>query len=278
MIRVNTRTLGVLVLGAVFGGIALSAGLGLWKTQNTKEPARIKTGEFAGMPSPGDIRGSYTWADVGKAFNIPVASILTAFGAASATDKANSLEAKYAAMGLPAGSEIGTDSVRLFVALYTGLPHAPEADTILPLSAIAVLRAEGRGDRAAIEAAATRAFPQPSAEAGKTSTAQVAVPPAGGSAQAAATSAPAATALSAGGAAGGAGGTTGAGETHVATAGTVTGKTTFGDLKSWGFDLAAIEALLGGLGKPSETVRDYCAAKGLSFSEMKERLSALAPK
>ena len=58
MIRVGTKTLGLLVAGTIFGGVALSAGLGLWKTQGSKEPAAIRSGEFAGLPSPSDIRGS----------------------------------------------------------------------------------------------------------------------------------------------------------------------------------------------------------------------------
>jgi hypothetical protein len=78
----------------------------------------------AGLPGPSDIRGSYTWADVAKAFEIPVESV------------------------------IGTDSVRLFPALYAGLPYETEGSTILPVTAIGILAKEGKGDKALIAAPA----------------------------------------------------------------------------------------------------------------------------
>lgn len=293
MIRVGTKTLGLLVAGTIFGGVALSAGLGLWKTQGSKEPAAIRSGEFAGLPSPSDIRGSYTWADVGKAFGIPPASLVRAFGAGSEAEKANSLEAKYGEVALPPGTEIGTDSVRLFVSLYTGLPHEPEADTILPMTAIEILRAEAKGDRALVEAAALRAYaPGAAASAGTAPAAAQAAQPAAPApaapapaapAPAAAPAAPAGTGAAAAPAPAAAGaapksGTAAAAESHEPVAGSIVGKTTFGELKDWGFDMAAVEALLGGLGKSGESVRDYCSAKGLSFSEMKTKLQELAPK
>lgn len=310
MIRIGTKALGLLVAGTIFGGIALSAALGLWKTQGSKEPAAIRSGEFAGLPSPSDIRGSYTWADVGKAFDIPPASLVLAFGAGSEAEKANSLEAKYGEAALPPGAEIGTDSVRLFVALYTGLPHEPEADTILPMAAIEVLRAEAKGDRALVEAAALRAYapgapapaagsasaaaqaappasPAPASSAAPAAAAKPATAPAAPTPNAPAAAAPASSAAPAAPvgaesapAAGAApkAGTAAATEYHEPAAGSIVGKTTFGELEEWGFDMAAVEALLGGLGKPGESVRDYCSAKGLSFSEMKPRLQELAPK
>ena len=105
MIAIKTRVLGIASAAIVFGGIALSAALGLWKTTVSKEPARIESGEFAGMPNPSDIRGSYTWADVAKAFSIPEASVIAAFGGAGPDEKANSLESRYAGI-LPEGVRI----------------------------------------------------------------------------------------------------------------------------------------------------------------------------
>lgn len=135
MIKVKTGVLALTVIAAIFGGIGLSSLLGLWKTTAGKEPVKIKTGEFAGLPNPSDVRGSYTWADVAKAFSIPEASLLKAFEATNPADKVNSLEAMYAGK-LPAGMEIGTGSVRLFAALYAGLPYEAEEGTVLPASAI----------------------------------------------------------------------------------------------------------------------------------------------
>ena len=44
--------------------------------------------------------------------------------------------------GIIDGKEVGTDSVRYFVALYKGLPYTPEADTALPRPAVSILRKE----------------------------------------------------------------------------------------------------------------------------------------
>ncbi len=265
MIKLRTAPLALIVLAGMSGGIGISAAFGLWKTENTKQPAKIREGDFAGMPSPSDIRGSYTWDEVAKAFGLPVDRLLAAFGSSSGADKVNSLEGRYAGK-LPEGTEIGTDSVRLFVSLYTGLPHAPESDTIQPDSAIPILRAEGRAERAAIEAAAARV---PAAS-------DAAKPALGGAAQAPAAApkpepaaaqpkaeAPAAAAAPA---------------EHAPTPGAIVGKTSFGDLESWGYDMYKVEALIGGRGQAAQAIKDYCAAKGLSFSELKAKLQELAPR
>ena len=107
----------------VFGGIAVSDALGLWVTESTKEPVKIASGEFKGLSDPNDIRGSYTFADIEKSFGVKVASLAEAFGIEGTDEekaayKCNGLEEKYAGLS----QEIGTDSVRLFVGLATGLP------------------------------------------------------------------------------------------------------------------------------------------------------------
>jgi hypothetical protein len=276
MIAIKTRALGATVVAAVIGGIALSAALGLWKTANAKEPVKIKSGEFAGLPNPADIRGSYTWADVAKAFSIPEAGVVAAFGGSGADEKVNSLEARYAEK-LPAGAEIGTDSVRLFAALYAGLPFEAAADTILPKEAIEVLRAGGRAESARIEAAAARALgaappteaPKPAQQPSAAKAAPAPSPPAPSAAPQAAASPQAVGSEKPGSA---------ATVEHAPAAGAVTGKTTFGDLKSWGFDMGKVSELLGGEGPAAQAVKDYCSAKGLSFSEVKVKIEALAPK
>jgi len=258
MIAIKTRTLGVATAAILFGGIALGAALGYWNTSSTKEPVKIKSGEFAGMPSPSDIRGSYTWADVAKAFSIPEASVIKAFDGSGSEEKVNSLESRYAGR-LPDGTEIGTDSVRFFVSLYTGLPHEIEEGTILPKSAIAVLRAEGRAESALIDAAEARAIGSGGALGGQSTAAA----PSAAAPSASAPSASAPSAVSA---------------EHAPAVGSIVGKTTFADLKSWGYDMAKVEEILGGIGPSAQAIRDYCSAKGLAFSEIKAKLEGIAPK
>ncbi len=277
MTRIKTTTLGLVIVAAMFGGIALSMAFGYWKTESTKEPVKLKEGEFAGLPNPADIRGSYTWADVAKAFAIPEGKVLEAFGATDPTEKVNSLETKYAGT-LPEGVEIGTGSVRLFAALYAGLPLELEEGTVLPASAIAVLRADGKAEKARIDEAAAKAIGgAPGAAA--PATAPAAAAPAASPVKAAPAPAPAtAPAAQAKPAAPPATVAPEAAQEHATVAGTIVGKTTFGDLASWGYDMKKVEAILGGLGPSSQSIRDFCEAKGVEFSTVKTSLGDLGKK
>ncbi|PKL06270.1 MAG: hypothetical protein CVV53_05175 [Spirochaetae bacterium HGW-Spirochaetae-9] len=267
--KLTFKSMTIIVVGTFVIGIAGATLLGFWQTTSTKQPVAIKEGEFAGLPNPSDIRGSYTWADVAKAFSFDVKFILQGFGATVETEKVNTLEAIYGAAGLPEGTEIGTDSVRLFVSLLTGLPHTVEEGTILPASAIPVLRENGKADAALIDAAAMKAFDTskiaapanvPSAVTAPAAAPAVAVPvpaPQPATVQTPATAQPATT-------------------EHVAVVGTVTGKTTFKELKDWGLSEEKIKSVTGGkIGPGDAAVKDWAAANGLTFSELKVKLQDL---
>ena len=277
--KINTKSMAFAIIVTFALGIALANVLGVWKTTGSKTPVAIKEGEFAGLPNPADIRGSYTWNDVAVAFKFDVGFALEAFGASDATTKVNSLEAIYKDAGLPEGTEIGTDSVRLFVSLLVGLPHTPEEGTILPLSAIAVLKANGKADAAKIEEASTKAYsgplpsaapaaaavvPKPAINPAPTATKPVVVPAPTSpvtAAQAAAPAPPEATV------------------DHVAPTGSVTGKTTFKDLLDQGVSEEKIKAVTGGkIGPASAVIKDWAAANGLTFSELKVGLQDLLTK
>ena len=263
--KLTIKSMGIIVVGAFVVGIAGAAVLGFWKTTSSKQPVAIKEGEFAGLPNPSDIRGSYTWADVAKAFNFDVKLALDAFGATSETEKVNTLETIYGEAGLPEGVEIGTDSVRLFVSLLTGLPHTPEEGTILPSSAIAVLRESGKAETSLIEAAAAKAYdPAIAASPVPKSPTPTSAPAASSSTTTISTT------------------TTVKAESatveHVATPGTITGKTTFKELKDWGLDEEKIKTATGGkIGPDSSVIKDWAAANGLTFSELKVKLQDLFP-
>lgn len=234
----STRAVAILGVAILIGGVMLSGLLGWWKTTSSKQPILIKDGEFAGMPSPSDIRGSYTYADITKAFGVPSDVLVKAFSASSATDKVNALEGVYAGK-LPEGVELGTDSVRLFVAIYTGLPHESEVTTILPSTAIEVLKQEGKtGDPR---------FSQFE---------QTAIDVSGGAvlSENVATAAPEASAV-----------------TKVS----ITGKTTFGELLDAGYSREQIEKITGPIPSKEAIIKSIAEAKGIEFSDMKDALSAL---
>lgn len=131
---------GLLVPVLLILGIGLTTLTGQWKTKNSKKPARYTKGEFLGEANPADIRGSYTFKDIETAFDIPVEVLAKAFGLENQQNpsviQVKSFESFYGEMD---GKEIGTDSMRLFVALYKNQPYIPKSMSVLPQMARDVL-------------------------------------------------------------------------------------------------------------------------------------------
>jgi hypothetical protein len=138
--KLKSNVLAISVLVILFGGILLSNSLGWWQTESSKKAAVFTEGEFAGMPNPADIRGSYTFGDVQANFGVPADVLAQAFQVKTADAAAfpvKELEAQYEDRAV----EIGTASVRLFVALYSGLPYDLTIETsYLPESAVKILQ------------------------------------------------------------------------------------------------------------------------------------------
>ncbi len=240
----TSKPLAVIVLVVIFGGILFSSAMGWWATASTKVPVTFTEGEFAGQANPADIRGSYTFGDIAKSFDITPDVLAQAFditGGDPAVFAVKELEALY----LNSGFEIGTNSIRLFVAYYVGLPFDTTGQEIyLPQSATDILLAKGNltpgqiaylelytvklGDSMPVEQPATETTPVPEATSSTTS------------------------------------------EEY-----TVKGKTTFGELVTWGVPQAVLEELIGApMPDPTMTVKDYASANGLSFETLKPALQA----
>lgn len=237
----NARMLASFVVVSLFGGIALSAALGWWSTESTKQPARFTEGAFAGDYNPADIRGSYTFADIEAAFDVPAQTLAQAFDVSTDDPAAfvvKDLETRYAESPL----EIGTASVRLFVALYAGLPYdlAVEEETYLPQKAVNILRNH-----------VTLTPEQEAYLAAHTVSVESAPAPAG---EAQPTPAPA---------------------SEEENPYTIKGKTTFGDLLEWGVPQAVIEQTLGAsMPNAAVKIKDYCTQNGLAFETIKTTLQA----
>jgi hypothetical protein len=283
MISIKTRHVAIVVPVVFAAGIGLTIAFNLWKTENTKVPAAYASGEFAGKSNPADIRGSYTFADIVQAFPVPLEELARAFGVTenAAAFQVKSLEGAFE--GLPEGTEIGTDSVRLFVARYAGLPFEPAATTALPAAAVAVLdekgglsaaliadlKARAVGGETAVAAAPAAGTTVAAAPAATTAPASAAPATTKAAPAAAPEASPAPAALTASGS-----GTT----DHAAevTDRTVKGSTTFKMLLDWGVSEADIRKLFGGeMGATGVTVRDYCTEKGIEFSTVKTALQDL---
>jgi hypothetical protein len=247
----TSKPLAAIVLAILFGGILFTTAMGWWKTESTKEAAKFTAGEFAGQANPADIRGSYTFGDVEKNFGIPSTVLAQAFGVSDANPAdfpVKNLETIYSESDL----EVGTASVRLFVAFYKNLPFDLSTDMYLPESAAELLKEQTLTPEQ-IAYLENHTLPGPAAG---TDAPQPASTP---SADSPSTPAPAAEA------------------THTTSESdrAIKGKTTFGEILGWGVPREAIEAIIGGpLPASSVTPKDYCLQNGLNFEDIKTRLQA----
>ena len=225
---------GVIII--IIGGILLSMGLNVWKTKGSKIPARYSSGRFEGAYNPADIRGSYSFGDIAASFDVSALVLAKAFGFENTDNQseilAKDLESLYGEMD---GGEIGTDSVRFFVALYTGRPYTPESHTLMPMNAIVLLKDRVSDDTYADLEKISVTLPETR-------------PTYSGS------------------------------EEHDSNteAAMIKGKTTFGDLKSWGLNTEEIETAIGmEIGKSGVTIREHVTGNGKSFGEVKANLQSI---
>lgn len=235
--KLNSKALAILVMVLMFGGIALSAALGWWNTAN-RAPGRFGAGRAAGQSIPAEIRGSYTFGEIASWFPVPLADLQAAFALPAEIDAATfqckDLEQLYA--GLP--YEIGTASVQLFVAWYSGLPIEEPVDVYLPAPAVDLLKSRGglnAGQMAYLDAHRVELTAAPLLPA--TATVES--------------------------------------EEHGANDRQIKGKTTFQEVLDWGVPRDVVERIIGGpIPATGMKIRDYCSAKGLPFATVREALQA----
>ncbi|MPL99631.1 hypothetical protein SDC9_45849 [bioreactor metagenome] len=123
-------------------GIIITSAAGVWSTESTKTPAKLKDTQYSEAYDPSDIRGSYTFSEISKLYSIPLEDLSAAFGVdeeKGSDFKCKDLESIYGASQY----EIGTASVRMFTAYYLGLPYNPAEETYLPDAAAKILSDKG---------------------------------------------------------------------------------------------------------------------------------------
>lgn len=247
MRRIGSTGMAAVVVAAFGIGIGASMATGSWVTESEKVPITFSEGEYAGQYNPADIRGSYSFGDIEDSFGVPIDVLARAFGFGDSPDPgslaAKSLEETYGET--TDGGEIGTDSLRLFVSLYSGLPYTPEETTRLLSPAQAEL--EEKLAPADLSALQDRLIPLGQLSAGGV-TSEVAP------AAAVATDA----------------------ETHDDDETVVRGRTTFAELLDWGLTQQQIEEIIDmPMGARSETVRNVLTEAGKEFSSYRDALQEL---
>jgi len=140
--KIKPQTAIAIVLAIFILGIVITAAAGLWNTETSKEPAKLKEEQYAGEYDPADIRGSHTFSDISRLYGIPLGDLAAAFGISEedAYDfKCKDLESIY----VDSQYEIGTGSVRMFAAFYLGLPYDGAEETYLTEEAARILMEKG---------------------------------------------------------------------------------------------------------------------------------------
>jgi len=252
--------MGLIVLIVIFGGIAGTMAFNLWKTEGGGDgqgigdgegsggiqvPVTFKVGEFAGEYNPADIRGSYSFGHISELWEIPLAELGTAFGLEAieylAGFKCSDLHETYA--NLEEDVEIGTGSVKAFVALYTGLPYTLSDDEYLPQPAVELLKAKANLTEDQVTFLDTHSVDISGLQIVEPDAASEGVVPT---------------------------------EEHgTAAEMVIKGNTTVGDLLAWRLSEEEIEAVIGGeLPATGMTIRDFAIQEGLDFGHIKAPLQA----
>jgi len=238
------RTAAVLVV-IILGGILILMVSGLWITESSKVPVLISEGEFAGMADPGDIRGSYTFGDIENSFDVPSTILAQAFALDTSEKNAKDYKAKDLEIfyeDLDIDGEVGTDSVRLFVALYLGMSYEAEETSLLPNPAVNILREKGvLSDELFQSLKAKSVSPAAVVELSDAST-------------------------------------VGISQVHSSDSDEmlIKGKTTFANLLDWGMTKTQIEEIIGKpYGSKSQTVRDFSLENDVEFSEFKDAMQKI---
>lgn len=143
----NHLFISIAIVVIIFGTIIATSALGIWQTTSSKIPAKYQNGVAKGEYNPDDIRGSYTFGDISDIFNIPLDDLGNAFAVENKNNfsafQCKNLEEIYL-VSKNSGKEVGTNSVRVFVALYKGLPIELDTTTYFPETAEEILLNTGK--------------------------------------------------------------------------------------------------------------------------------------
>lgn len=233
--KIKSNALGILIITILFGGIFVSTAMNIWKTESSKVPQLIQEGEFKGEYNPEDIRGSYSFGEISELFSIPLEDLSHGFNLPKEVEasafKNKDLEPLYENLEF----EIGNGSVKLFVALYKGLPYELEDDTYLLKNAVRILKNKANLTQGQVEFLDSHTIALEDIDINN-------IPENGEDQE----------------------------ETEEII---IKGNTTFKDIMDWGVSKEKIEKILGlALPNPVMSIKDYCMEKELSFSTVKSDL------
>lgn len=145
--RIGLKALAVLALLGILGTVAVTKAAGLWQTTGRRLPRPVTDPSGSVRYDPKDIKGSSWFTEIEQYYGVPLEDLDRAFGLSDAglspaAFRCKDMESLGLETGVP-GTEIGVDSIRLFVALYTGYDYLPKPGTFLPRTARDLLVEKG---------------------------------------------------------------------------------------------------------------------------------------
>ena len=224
----------------ILGGIGLTIPFNISKKTSSKMPAKFTQDNNIGYYDPESIKGSATLGQTSQQFQIPIEDLAQAFGIP--LDLAESfrhsiIEEVYEDILGTMEIEVGNGSVKLFVALYTGLPYEVTEPTYLLKPGVEILRAKATLTDEQLNYIQQHLVDPSATEVEKYFSQYT--PQLSDVDQ------------------------------------EITGQTTFGDLLSWGIREETIEQIIDDSSYGSTmSVKDYCDRNGLSFGRIKEMINA----
>lgn len=160
--KLNNLALALIILVLLGGGIITTLVLDLWSPKPGEATPPVTsmdsnsitsqsdniTGEtqavinFNTPYKPAEIKGTNTFAEISKMFNVPLNDLGNAFGLTSIPNfsalKARELKAIYTNLG--PNIKLETESVRIFVSMYTAKPYPYSPTAYLPAPAVTILK------------------------------------------------------------------------------------------------------------------------------------------
>ncbi len=133
----NSKLLMWIIPSVLFLGIGTSMVTGLWNSGD-KIPSRYQDNELNPY-DPQSISGSYSFAAISDYFEIPVDVLYQAFSISNSFDPADFKAKNLGSIYEPMETEVGTEAIQAFVALYNGLPYEL-VDVTLPEEAVRLIR------------------------------------------------------------------------------------------------------------------------------------------
>jgi hypothetical protein len=138
-VKINPNIVTLFAALFVIAGISVSVATGYWATESDKIPQKLDVVSATGEYDPADIRGSYTMGEISNLYGVPLEDLAGAF--LIKMDEAEGFQVKSLETAFENSNvEIGTASVRLFVAWYKSLPFAQTGEDFLPEPAVLILK------------------------------------------------------------------------------------------------------------------------------------------